>query len=77
MAERDEKALTPLLSEWAAAIDKGAAATDELTKLTAGTSYDNSAIAKQAIELHKAMKIIKKNGKKVLDILRKSAKKNK
>jgi len=77
MSEKDEKSLTPLLAEWAAAIDKGAAATDELTKLTAGPTYDNSGISKQAVELHKAMKIIKKNGKKVLDILRKSAKKDK
>jgi hypothetical protein len=77
MSDKDEKALTPLLAEWATAIDKGAAATDELTKLTAGTPYNNSAIAKQASELHKAMKTIKKNGKKVLDILRKSAKKDK
>ncbi|MDR3616717.1 MAG: hypothetical protein P4L53_24380 [Candidatus Obscuribacterales bacterium] len=77
MAEKDEKVLKPLLADWAAAIDKGAAATDELTKLTVGPTYDNSGIAKQAIELHKAMKTIKKNGKKVLDILRKSAKKDK
>jgi len=77
MSDKDEKALTPLLAEWATAIDKGAAATDELTKLTAGQPYDNSGIAKQAVELHKAMKTIKKNGKKVLDILRKSAKKDK
>jgi hypothetical protein len=77
MSEKNEKSLSPLLAEWAAAIDKGAAATDELTKLTAVTPYDNSSIAKQAIELHKAMKTIKKNGKKVIAILRKSAKKDK
>lgn len=69
-----EQKLTPLLTDWSAAIDQGAKSTANLTSLTASEPYNNLAIAKEAADLHKAMKSMKKTGKRVADIMKKSSK---
>jgi hypothetical protein len=73
-SERSQAKFDEILQNSQAGTDKLTASNAQLQKLTAGPAYDNLAIAKQTSIMHKVLRDVEKDTKRLFDEIKKSHK---